>query len=250
MARARHLKNAPVREALIDIQFEPRIEVDAIQRFAASQTSEFPKQLDLWEALVGFNVDGSAASSNTTQAIIGKRFDTDGGDPHVLQCRTWGFTFSRLSPYIEWKVLRCDALRLWEDFSREVRPQNITRLAVRYINEIKIPLPMNDFSDYLVCPPKVPDPLPQSISGFMQRVIIPDDATNCLSVVNQLFEGQTVMSDGKEAISVVLDFDVFRQVSIEASKVDAIFRTLDALREQKNKMFFEHLTERSVEMFE
>lgn len=249
MARARHLKRAPVREALIDIQFEPRIEIGSIERFASGQTQEFPKQLDLWEALVGFNVDGSQASANATQAVIGKRLDSE-DSPHVLQCRTGGFTFSRLSPYIEWGRLREDAYRLWQIFYREAGPQTVTRLAVRYINEIKIPLPINDFGDYLVCPPRVPDLLPQAISGFMQRVVIPDDAKNCISVVNQLFEGQSLMLGGQETISVVLDIDVFRQVSIDASKVDEIWGALDILREQKNRIFFEHLTERSVEMFE
>lgn len=204
----------------------------------------------MWEALVGFKVDGKKASTDASRKVIGKRFDTDGADPHVLQCRTGGFTFSRLSPYVEWGALRADALRLWEAFYKAVQPQTITRLAVRYINEIKIPLPIEKFGDYLVCPPQAPDSLPQALSGFMQRVIIPDEKTNSISIVNQLFEGNSEISDGKEVITVVLDIDVFRQVSIDTSRANDIFAVLDVLREQKNKMFFEHLTEQAVEMFQ
>lgn len=249
MAKVRHLRNAPVREALIDIQFEPRVEVEAINRFAEGLISEFPGQHDMWEALVGFNVEGAQASANTSHAVIGKRMDTK-VDPHILQCRTSGFTFSRLAPYIEWECLRDDAKRLWGAFASEVGPQTVKRVAVRYINEIKIPLPIKDFGDYLVCPPKVPEPLPQGISGFLQRVVIPDEESRCISVVNQLFEGPSLLSNGQQAISVVLDIDVFRQTDIESLKVDEIFVMLDALREQKNRMFFEHLTEAAVEMFE
>ncbi|MBI5753276.1 MAG: TIGR04255 family protein [Hydrogenophilales bacterium] len=249
MARVRHLKNAPVKEALIDIQFEPGVEVADINRFASSLTNEFPKQHDMWEALVGFNVDGADASANTTPLVIGKRFDT-GADPHVLQCRTSGFTFSRLAPYIEWECLRKDAKRLWSVFVSMVGQQTVKRVAVRYINEINLPLPIKDFGDYLVCPPRVPESLSQGISGFLQRVVIPDEKNRCISIVNQLFEGASVMSSGQQAISVVLDIDVFRQTEIDSSKVDEIFVILDALRDQKNKMFFEHLTEPAVERFE
>lgn len=249
MAKVRHLENAPVREALIDIQFEPRVEFEAINRFAGSLASEFPGQHDMWEALVGFNVEGAQASANTSHAVIGKRMDTE-VNPHVLQCRTSGFTFSRLAPYIEWERLRDDAKRLWCAFASEVGSHTVKRVAVRYINEIKIPLPIKDFGDYLVCPPKVPESLPQAISGFLQRVVIPDEESHCISVVNQLFEGLSVLPNGQQAISVILDIDVFRQTEIDSSKVDEIFVMLDALRDQKNRMFFEHLTEPAVEMFE
>lgn len=248
MAAQRHLSRAPAREALIDIQFEPHVPLEAIERFAAIAEPEFKQNLDLWEAFVGFNANGNQPEASTRHTVIGKRLDSD-QPPHVLQCRAGGFTFSRLSPYGEWKDLRNEAHRWWKVFYSEVQPHTVTRIAVRYINEIKLPLPMRDFSEYLTCPPRVPETLPQGISGFLHRVIVPDDFNNCVSIVTQAFEGQPSMAGDGASITILLDVDVFRTVRLQSDRIEEIWTGLDALREQKNRMFFEHLTEKTVEMF-
>lgn len=247
MAAQRHLSRAPAREALIDIQFEPYVPLEALERFAAIAKPEFNRKLDLWEAFVGFNANGNQPEASASHAVIGKRLDSD-QPPHVLQCRVGGFTFSRLSPYGEWRDLRDEAHRWWRAFHSVVHPHTVTRIAVRYINEIKLPLPMRDFSEYLTCPPRVPDKLPQGISGFLHRVIVPDESNNCVSIVTQAFEGQPSMAEGA-SVTILLDVDVFRTVRLQGDSIEEIWTGLDALREQKNRMFFEHLTEKTVEMF-
>lgn len=238
-----------MREALIDIQFDPPISLERLDAFVAELQLEYPRQTDLWEAVVGVNVDGSVASTNSTHAKIGKRLDSD-VLPHVLQCRLGGFTLSRLCPYGEWQDLRDESQKMWALFYKIVGPETITRLAVRYINEIKLPLPISDFSDYFTCAPQIPESLPQVLSGFLQRVIIPDEAEKCVSIVTHALEGsQPNVNDGA-SITVILDIDVFRTTSIEASNFDEIWNVLDVLRAQKNRMFFEHLTETAVRIFE
>jgi uncharacterized protein (TIGR04255 family) len=121
---------------------------------------------------------------------------------------------------------------------------------VRYINEIKLPFPIIDFGEYLTCPPRVPDALPQGISGFLNRVIVPDEANKCVSIVTQAMEGQGPLVSEDASITILLDIDVFRTVRIQGDHFEEIWTGLDTLREQKNRMFFEHLTEKTVEMFE
>jgi len=248
MAEPRHLSRAPAREALIDIQFEPSVERLAIEDFCKQLTTEFPKQSDLWEAFVGFSLDGKQLPPNATHTVIGKRLDSN-EVPHVLQCRTTGFTFSRLSPYGEWQDLRNEAHRLWTIFHAVVRPQTVKRIAVRYINEIKLPLPMDDFGDYLVCPPNVPESLPQTVSGFLHRVISPDDSNNCVAAITQAVEGAPVSQNGQMFVNLILDIDVFRTVTLDCGNFGEIWGVLDVLRDQKNKVFFGYLTEKTVEMF-
>jgi uncharacterized protein (TIGR04255 family) len=224
------------------------VSLDAIERFAAIAEPEFKRKLDLWEAFVGFSADGNQPGASASHSVIGKRLDTD-QPPHVLQCRVGGFTFSRLSPYGEWKDLRAEAHRWWKAFYSAVQPQTVTRIAVRYINEIKLPLPMKDFSEYLTCPPRVPDALPQGISGFLHRVIVPDESNNSVSIVTQALEGQPSMAGDGASVTILLDVDVFRTVRLQGDCIEEIWTGLDTLREQKNRMFFEHLTEKTVEMF-
>jgi uncharacterized protein (TIGR04255 family) len=241
-----HLSKAPAREALIDLQFEPAVSLDLVDKFVAIAAPSFESQVDLVEAFVGFGPDGTQATAS--HAVIGRRLDSQ-RTHYVLQCRTSGFTLSRLSPYGEWADLRREASRWWEVFCRVANPQTISRIAVRYINAVKIPLPMTDFSEYLSCPPLLPEGLPQALSGFLQRVIVPDDQVNCISVVTQALEGQPTFDDEGGSVTVLLDIDVFRTTRIGHACLDDAWKGLDELRQQKNRMFFAHLTEKTVEMF-
>lgn len=249
MARHRHLKNAPLREALIDIQFEPRIELDAIDRFVSSIADEFSKKTDIWEAFFGLNTTGASPESFSNHSAVGRRLESRDA-PLVLQCRVTGFTLSRLSPYGKWEELQTDAKKLWEKFVAYLGDVKVNRIAVRYINELKLSLPIGDFEEYLTCPPKVPTGLPQALSGFLYKAIIPDEAMDCVSVVTQAMEGPPVEGATGAAITILLDIDVYRQAGIGIAQADKIWDGLARLREQKNRMFFEHLTEKTVEMYE
>jgi len=237
-----------LREALIDLRFEAPIALDVIDRFVASIADSYGTQADLWEAVLGLSTDGRAAHSGNK--IVGRRLEAANG-PYVLQCRSTGLTLSRLTPYAEWEDLRNEALRLWEAFLAVSGSLVVTRTAVRYINEIGLPLPFADFDEYLTCAPVVPASLPQSLGGFLSRVIIPDPAKNCTSAVTQAFDGPPAeRPDGSSSITVVLDIDVWRIVRLDASQAGDLWEGLDVLREQKNRIFFEYLTEKTVEMYE
>lgn len=51
------------------------------------------------------------------------------------------------------------------------------------------------------------------------------------------------------SITVLLDIDVFKAVSLDPSDSQGLWQQLDDLRDQKNRMFFAHVTEKAVEMF-
>jgi len=247
MAAQRHLSKAPAREALIDIQFESSVSLDTIDRFTAAAERSFKRRTNLSEAFFGIRSDGS--STRTGHSIIGRRLDSE-NPPHVLQCRETGFTFSRLSPYGEWGELRAEAKRWWDLFYSEIGPRTVTRIAVRYVNAITLPLPVGDFSEYLVCPPRLPAALPQAVSGFLQRVIVPDEISNCTSVITQVLEDKPAVGNDGSSITVLLDIDVFRMTHFVDSNIADVWTGLDELRMQKNRMFFEHLTEKAMEIFE
>jgi uncharacterized protein (TIGR04255 family) len=246
MVAPRHLEKAPAREALIDIQFEPHVSLATVDRFVSVASPKFTRTVDLVQAVVGLSNDGSAA--HASHAVLGRRLDVD-NPPHVLQCRTSGFTFSRLSPYGDWGDFRDAAKGWWEIFSDIVRPEVINRVAVRYVNAIRLPLPFKDFDEYLVCPPKIPDALPQALSSFLQRVVIPDEVNDCTSIVTQALEDQSTSNDGKVSVTVLLDIDVFRSTRIDRQNHADLWAGLDTLRMQKNRIFFESLTERTMELF-
>lgn len=208
---------------------------------------QFPTQGPILHALFELSVgpDSAGRASNTKSSPIGLRLQ-DPTSTHVLQCTTTGFTLSRLAPYETWEELEGLARQLWPIYRDAVEPSSITRLAVRYINSIPLPVPAN-FDDYLVAAPQIPRALPQGLAAFLQRLVIPDPGTRNVAVVIQALE-EAVTATARE-VPVILDVDVFRLVG-EQGTADNMWDVLQSLREYKNQIFFECITERTAEMFE
>lgn len=245
MAAKRHLTRAPIREALIDIQLSPHISIDALSGLKDLFASKFPDCKNIWQASVGFDVEQDLAAT-AQKSQVGYRFEAQ-DLPHILQCRTNGFTFSRLSPYQTWEQMLDETKLLWEQFVTTTQPVTASRLAVRYINELRIPLPIDSFSTYLAVPPELPLALPQTLAGFLQRFVIARTSDSCTAIVTQVLEESNVQVDS-DAITVFLDIDVFKAVELQPDSPE-IWQTLEVLRNFKNDVFFEYITEHSVELF-
>jgi uncharacterized protein (TIGR04255 family) len=246
VASPRQLTNAPVKEALIDIQFESAIELTHIDAVVDRVKDRYSKNFDIWQTVVGLGneVDMQSASDNT---LFGRRLESEDGR-FVLLLRRNGVTVSRLAPYVNWNELRQEAKTCWSELLAVSGLPSVSRVAVRYINEIKIPLPIGDFDEFLTCPPTVPNTLPQAIKEFLTRVVIPDPDNQTVSIVTQALQATPFFLDGKPVVPVILDIDVFHAGGLPASG-DEIWSVLNTLRDQKNRMFFEHLTEKAVELF-
>lgn len=248
MARHRHLNRAPLREALIDVQFSPPLEMPAVERAAHSFGPHFSKRVQLWESKFQLRA-GASTGAVATSAPNGVRFDSE-SPPAVLQCRVNEFTFSRLPPYTEWEDLLGRAEGHWAEFQAIARPETVVRLAVRYINAISLPVPILNFADYLTSPPEIPATLPQNVMAFMSRVISVDPATRTQAIVTQALEEPPVLG-AENTVNVFLDIDVIRDgLSIPAHDRETIHTQLQELRLRKNEIFFAHITERTAGMFE
>lgn len=247
MVAPRHLEHAPIREGLVDIQFEPQIPIERIERFADALATEFPRRTRIWQHSFGVEMNATGEpTSAASGASVGVRLESD-PPGRVLSLRTSGFAFSQLAPYKDWAALKERARPLWETFIRELRPEVVTRMAVRFINLLPLPVPFDDFSKYLTAGPNVPPNLPQGLSAFLQRVVIVDPAKNLKAIVTQaLEESQVSLKTG--TVGIFLDIDTFRVVQVDAGSQD-VWATLDELRDFKNAIFFDHITEEAAELF-
>ena len=248
MATRRHLRNAPISEALIDIQFEPHLSLDTLNVFAEAIKSKFDRQTKIWQHTFGaeFVQEGDSKTSSE-QVVIGTRFDSD-ERKHVIQARVNGFTFSKLAPYTNWEEINSAAKEVWDEFLQIAKPVNVTRVAVRYINALSIPLPIGDFSEYFTASPQVPAALPQGISAFLQRVVMIDPKTGSVAAVTQALE-EPLAGTISSAVTIFLDIDCFQTRQI-APNDDELWAALGVLRDFKNAIFFEHITEKTAELFE
>ncbi len=247
MVIPRHLKKVPIKEALIDIRVKlpPEIDHTVFAPIKDKIAREYPKSAEHREEQVHIEIKSgqlvTPGSKGRTLGYIARSSD----DKQVAQFRINGFTFSRLQPYETWERLRDEARRLWEFYLDEVLPERVTRVAVRYINHMSIPLPIEDFGDYMTGPPPVPQALPQGVSSFLTRVVIHEPSFDGVAIITQVLEAMVKPNWAP----IILDIDAFKVGEFDAKGPD-IWETLEQLRLFKNRIFFESITEKTVSLFE
>lgn len=246
MAKIRHLARAPIREAIIDLQFQPQVSLEAVDRFAADVASNGDKVTDLWASTIELKVEAGGIRHAQTGSRIGKRIDLEDGK-HVVQLHRSGVTFSRLPSYESWELISASAQQVWSRYFALVQPAEVVRIAVRFINALRVPMPLSDFDEYLTYAPQLPPDLPQSLSGFLNRVVINDQANGDFAVVTQMLEGETADRTG---LNVLIDIDVSHPCQLATTDEQQITTILNRLRDTKNKAFFGFLEEKILEQYE
>lgn len=244
MAAQRHLDNAPIREAIIEIRVRSGVDAAALEECAKSFAKDYPKRFALHQGAFGFvfNEDGIATKS-ADRSLLGYRMDSGDGH-HVAQFRIDGFAFSRLPRYETFEQMREEAHRLWAAYSNCLKPEAVTRLAVRYINVMELPVGGLPLTEFLSAPPTLPRALPQAFGSFLERVVFQDPKTGASVILTQAFEG--VAGDGR--YPVTLDIDAFRDRDFDPGD-PGIWEYLEELRQLKNNVFFESITERTVDIY-
>src|SRR6201999_1019372 len=76
--------------------------------------------------------------SVVNKTLIGKRLESD-DKKRVVQTQLAGQSVSRLQPYANWADLKAESQRAWGIYRDVMKPNAVTRLALRYINRIDIP---------------------------------------------------------------------------------------------------------------
>ncbi|MGA2362975.1 MAG: TIGR04255 family protein [Candidatus Aminicenantales bacterium] len=243
MAEQRHLRNAPITEALIDIRIRIKEGFDVSRLLSLHQhvAAQYPEKNERFRWEGKFNVAKGEPPASAGTTVDGYLFIA-ADKKQIFQSRLDGFTFNRLMPYDKWETFRLEAHRLWQLYSDLISPE-IIRVAVRYINKMNIPLPIAKFTDYLVAAPIVPEGLPQGVSSFLTRVVMPSPETGVITIITQAFE-QVVEP---QVLPIILDIDVFKERELFSEK--EAWDTLDLLREIKNKAFFSSITDKAEELF-
>lgn len=238
------LKKAPITEALIDIRVKLPSDFDVknLSSIYESIKDQYPEKQERVKSKVKFEPQAEEQVKASIFVIDGYRY-VSSDKKQIMQARRDGFTFSRLHPYIKWEELRDEAYRLWLLYKDITSPEFITRVAVRYINNLNIPMPIKDFDDYLTAPPTVPEGLPQGVSSFLTRTVIHEPSFGANAIITQVLEQL-----GTDVAPVILDIDVFKLESKGIVEKDA-WEIIEKLRHFKNKVFFSSITDNLKEMY-
>ncbi|MEE9464118.1 MAG: TIGR04255 family protein [Candidatus Neomarinimicrobiota bacterium] len=238
-----HLENAPIREALFDIHVKlpDDTTIEKIEEFGQLIKDDYPGVSKRWLAKVKIK-PGSPPERDEEQEQVGYGFISK-DKTQVLQVRLNGFTFSRLKPYETWEKLRDESKRLWSLFVESLRPITIERVACRFINELRLEMPIN-IDEHIASPPLGIKGLPEVLETFLTRVVIPNEELSAKTIITQSFDG--VDQEGKGVI--LLDIDVFKEGSFKVDSDDA-WDILESFHDYKNQIFFASVTEQTVEKY-
>ncbi len=238
------LKNAPITEALIDIRVKLPSDFDVknISAIYESIKNQYPEKQERIQSKVKFEPKAEEIVKASKLVIDGYRY-VSSDKKQIMQARLDGFTVSRLYPYIKWEELRDEAFRLWQLYKDITSPESITRVAVRYINNLNIPMPIGDFSEYLTAPPTVPEGLSQGVSSFLARIVMHEPSFGANAIITQALE--QIVTD---KVPIILDIDVFKLQPEGIEEKDA-WEIIEKLRHFKNKVFFSSITDNLKEMY-
>lgn len=248
MARQRHLRNAPITEALIDIQVTPREGLTFTQLKSAIDGSDFGYYVKspISEGTFSFTLasDGQPSTAAESEQIGLRLHSAD--EKYVAQFRLTGFTLSRLRPYETWENLLEEAKRLWTVYVKCLAPTHVVRIATRFINNLQLPLePGASFQTYINKLIDVPEEVPQGVEAFFQRFRLVDPGTGARVILTLALDG---MGADRPA-PIILDVDAFIAAKKDP-KNGELWTVLERLRELKNRSFFGTITEQAAELYE
>lgn len=237
--------NAPIVEALVDISvtFAAPIEPERLAAFQDAIRDRYP----IKQSRVRWHGEIQVAKEAVQQAVQreaeGFMFKTPDGQ-RIVQARQDGYTFNWLKPYDRWESLRDEAHSHWERYRDVFRPEAITRLGLRYINRIELPLPFKDFRDFVKTAPDIAPGLPQGVTSLLMRLEIPDPNRGLVAIITETIEAPS----DKDRLPFIFDIDIVRQSTFEPSSA-AVWETLEQMRDYKNEIFFSSVTDRARELF-
>ena len=116
MPAPRHLRNAPIREAIIDyrVKARPDLKAEDLGALRPELAKSFPRIEDRRAGTVTLEIAQGVAKPPRVEDLGLQGFFAHSADSKtIVQCRVDGFTFNRLRPYSNWEELFPIAARLW-----------------------------------------------------------------------------------------------------------------------------------------
>lgn len=247
------LTNAPSVEAVIDIRVAPATppNEESLRNFIQSKFGNY-QFLDSQKEIQFQFQFGLAPTINqppnqtAREGWKGLRFRSE-DQKYIAQFNRDGFVLSRLKPYQSWSALRTEAMRLWEGYAVFVKPVQILRVGLRYVNLIPMPKGELRFEDYIEVAPSTPKGLDLPVSGFMyQDTLVVPEYPYTVNIIKTVQPPNPLAGPG---YSLILDIDVFTNEPFDRDDTQ-LNKHLSEMRWLKNKVFFGAIKQKSERMFE
>ena len=140
MSKYPTFNNAPITEAILDIQTElPQgYDFKQIESVYDEVKSEFPKKQIAIKYEASLELKGDQKPLSRFKKEENGFLFTSSDNKKIIQLRLDGFTFNRVKSYDSWKSLQEEAKHYWDIYKKLTNPLKIKRIALRYVNRIEI----------------------------------------------------------------------------------------------------------------
>jgi len=243
-------KNPPIVEAVLNIECD----MPPAQDFAALQASAqeaFRPQYPQFRAMLVMEnrIEVKPAAQpelSVKNSLQGFQFlQADG--KQLVQMRAQGFSFNRLAPYSTLDDYLGEMERTWNVFVKIAAPVEVRMVQLRYINRILLPMSGGklEMEDYLKICPQLPDDERLEFLGFLnQHTAVEKDTGNQVNIV---LAAQPVEN---EKLPVIFDITAAHQLATEPKNWGKILTAIKSLRDLKNLVFHNTLTETCISLFQ
>lgn len=232
-----HLSKAPIVEAIlaINVSLSGLWNDATIQNALKEHLPDFAKIEPLRSASHKFIVGQPDHHETKDLGCVGFKLHSN-DHPHIAQFNKEAFIFSRLEPYSDWEQFSREALRLWEIYCELLKPPEVGRVGLRFVNRIKTKSDTVKLEDYYKYPPLSIKELNWPLTGYLHHDVmqVPEREYS----INLIKTAQSAMGE----TGLILDIDVFMQSPFEYNK-DRLAICLEEMRWVKNKIFFGSLTD-------
>jgi len=240
----------PITEAIFDIKIDvlEKHKLDDLLFLHDKIKAKYPIKDEKFQWQTGFEVKPGLAPkiSQHSGELLGYLFRSS-DKKNIVQSRLDGYTFNILN-YNNWNSFQSEAKENWKLYCEIAKPKKITRLALRYINKIYIPMPIVNLEEYIITLPKVANKLEEyKWSNYLMKVEIENLNIKAKAIIAQTLE-EIIYVNNQQFLPLIFDIDVFRIDNIDTNS-DIVWQIFKELRLFKNEVFFESITEKTKELF-
>lgn len=236
------LSQAPVSEAVLEVRGRAEVpwKEDVITDELKQRLPDYPAAESLRGMMTEMRFESGAALASRAEDLgwLGLVMRPDEKNA-VAQFQRDTFVFSRLAPYPGWDRFIAEGLRLLTIHREVVKPLEVARIGLRFINRIPLHGPVIKIEDYLEAAPREPRGLELPFSGFLHRDTFAVPGHDYGVQVTRTI--QPSPGDGGAQFAVIVDVDVFSTLPWAGSEAELKHR-LTEMRWLKNKAFFGSLT--------
>jgi uncharacterized protein (TIGR04255 family) len=238
-------RRPPIIEAVIDLHVSTPVSERVHDKIVRRLKRSYPHATTLHEANV--NVDVASGNVTVDQRPKGCRLSKE-DETDVVLIKAQSLTLARLAPYTSWETLRDNARNVWNVWIECNGPNTVSRIGVRYINRIDIPVQQNlgiELEDYLSFFPKLPEALSEPLHSYLMQATIKTKEPYWSAKISSTRNKPAPLLNH---ISLLLDIDVFRTENIPKNE-DELWDVIEEARTIKNMIFESSIKDETRELF-